>query len=139
MILNVCKVSLAEIVFFISNNYTLTKLNFEINFFNFLNLCFFVNFKLIMIFAETVNLILIEIEALMILNCLNFSFIYVIHFLSSLSFKNFVLKCSLLIFIKKHYHISCFFVFVHYFLYIKDCCNQFCYFLLFKKKALLFN
>ena len=117
MILNIYKVSSAEIMSFTLNNYTLTELSFKIDFFNFLNLCFFVDFRLTIISAKTVNLTLIKIEALMILNHLSFSFIYIIHFLSSSSFKNFILKCSLLIFIKRHHHIFCFFIFTHCFSY----------------------
>ena len=117
MILDVCKASSIKVMFFISNNCTSAESNSKINFFNFLNLCFFIDFELTVIFMKTINLTLIETETLIILNYLSFSSIYIIHSLSSLSFENFVSKCLLLIFIKKHHYISYFFVFAHCFLY----------------------
>ena len=119
MILDVCKTSLTKIVSFtsVTDNFSSAESDSEINFFNFLNSCFFVNFESTVIFMKTVNLTLIEIKALMISNHLSFSFIYVICSLSLLNFKNFISECSLLIFIKRCHYISCFFILAHCFSY----------------------
>ena len=62
MISDVSIISLIKVIFSVLNNCTLFKLSFEINFFNFLNLFFFIDFELTVIFAKTVNLILIKIK-----------------------------------------------------------------------------
>ena len=117
MISDVCTMSLIKIIFSMSDNCTLFKLNSEINFFNFLNLFFFINFELTVIFAETVNLTLVKIKVWMNSNCWNFWSVYINHSLSSLSFENLMLECSVFIFIKRCHHIFCFFFLNYCFLY----------------------
>ena len=117
MISNVCTTSLIEVIFLMLNNCTSFELNFKINFFNFLNSFFFINFELAVIFVRTVNLTLIKIKAWMNSNHWSFWLVYVNHFLFSLSFENLTLECSVFIFIKKCHHILCFFFLNHCFLY----------------------
>ena len=106
---DVCTMSLIEVVFSVSDNCTSFESDSEIDFFNFLNLFFFINFESIVIFTETVNLALVKIEAQMNLNYWSFWSVYVNHFLSSSSFENLTLEYSVFIFIKRHHHILCFF------------------------------
>ena len=96
---DVCITSLIKVIFSMLDNCTLFKSNSEINFFNFLNSFFFINFELTMIFAETVNLTLIKIKVQMNSNHWSFWSVYINHSLFSSNFKNLILKYSVFIFV----------------------------------------
>ena len=114
---DVCTMSSIEVIFSVSDNCTLFESDSEINFFNFLNLFFFINSESTVIFVKTVNLALVKIEAWMNLNYWSFWLVYVNHSLSSSDFENLTLECSVFIFIKRCYHILCFFFLNHCFSY----------------------